>query len=50
MKLYFDKIKTWAKQKWCNHERWDSDNQIRLIKCKKCGKNAWVDSYRNLYE
>ena len=45
----FSKMSTWAKQKWCNHEKWDSDNQIRTIECKRCGKRAWVDTYRNLY-
>ena len=33
----------------CTHEEWDMDNQIRTIKCRSCGKKAWVKEYKNLY-
>lgn len=33
----------------CMHEEWDMDNQIRTIKCRSCGKKAWVKEYKNLY-
>ena len=34
----------------CKHEEWDADTQIRTIKCRNCGKEAWIIDYRNLYE
>ncbi len=40
-----DKIKT----KLCEHKKWDCDTQIRTIKCRECGKKAWIEEYRNLY-
>ena len=33
----------------CPHTEWDMDNQIRTIKCRECGKTAWVREYKNLY-
>jgi len=41
--------KRYNKQLKCNHEKWDCDNQIRVIECKECGKRAWIDEYKNIY-
>lgn len=38
------------RQFFCKHEKWDCDTQIRTIECKKCGKRAWIDKYRDLYK
>lgn len=36
-------------QQNCGHQNWDCDSQIRMIKCKKCGKIAWIDDYVDLF-
>jgi len=37
-------------QSKCNHSNWNCDTQIRVIKCKKCGKTSWIDDYVDLYK
>ncbi len=51
-----DKIKLWIEKERismiqgnCSHEEWDMDVQIRTIRCKKCGKSAWVREIKDLY-
>ena len=39
-----------VKKEICEHLEWDIDNQIRTIKCRSCGKKAWVKEYKNLYK
>ena len=41
--------RSFIRKERCTHEEWDMDNQIRTIKCRGCGKNAWVKEYKNLY-
>ena len=36
------------KQFWCPHSEWDGDTQIRTIRCRQCGKKAWVLEYKDL--
>lgn len=43
-------VRDFIRQKRCNHNKWDMDNQIRTIKCRGCGKKAWVKEYKNLYK
>lgn len=33
----------------CLHEKWNMDKQIRVIECRECGKQAWVDDYVDLF-
>lgn len=37
------------RQSRCPHTDWDMDNQIRVIRCCNCGKEAWVKNVKNLY-
>lgn len=37
-----NKIKKFLTELFCSHTDWDIDKQIRVIKCKKCGKKAWL--------
>jgi hypothetical protein len=37
-------------QKNCAHKKWNCDTQIRTIECIECGKRAWIEDYKNLYE
>jgi len=39
----------YKQQQKCKHEKWDCDVQIRTIECCACGKRAWIDDYRSLY-
>lgn len=34
----------------CPHKEWTCDTQIRLIKCNKCGKKAWITEYKDLFK
>jgi len=49
MKKWFDTLKLFIIQMKCPHTNWDMDTQIRTIKCRGCGKKAWVKEYKNLY-
>lgn len=42
--------RSFIRKERCTHEEWDMDNQIRTIKCRSCGKKAWVKEYKNLYQ
>lgn len=43
-------VRSIIRKKRCTHEEWDMDNQVRTIKCRSCGKKAWVKEFKNLYE
>jgi hypothetical protein len=43
------RVQDTIKTKLCEHKKWDCDTQIRTIKCRECGKKAWIEEYRNLY-
>jgi hypothetical protein len=34
----------------CNHEHWECDSQIRIIRCKSCGLMASIDNYVDLFK
>lgn len=42
------KIKLYFQQLFCKHI-FNSDTQIRVIKCEKCGEKHWIKEYKNLY-
>jgi len=44
-----NKIKKYIKEKRCDHANWDMDNQIRVIKCRKCGKIAWIKEIKSIF-
>jgi hypothetical protein len=37
---WYDKGQIEQKQSSCEHKEWDMDTQIRVIKCRECGKTA----------
>ena len=39
----------WYNQLICRHEKWDCDNQIRVIECKRCKKRARIVDYRDIF-
>jgi len=41
--------KKYIKQQNCKHEKWYMDKQIRTIECCECGKQAWVEDFKDLY-
>lgn len=43
-------IRNFLINKSCEHKEWDMDNQIRTIKCRQCGKKAWVLEIKDLYK
>lgn len=43
-------VRSFIRKERCTHEEWDMDNQIRTIRCRSCGKKAWVKEYKNLYQ
>ncbi len=34
----------------CPHDEWDMDNQIRVIKCRNCGKTSRVIEFRDIFK
>ena len=34
----------------CPHKEWDQDSQIKVIKCKLCGKTAWLKETKDLFK
>ena len=34
----------------CPHKEWDQDCQIKIIKCKACGKTAWLKETKGLFK
>ncbi len=39
----------YGKKEQCKHEEYDMDNQIRAIRCRKCGHEAFIKEVKNLY-
>jgi hypothetical protein len=43
-------ITTFFKRIFCLHREYDMDNQIRIMKCIKCGKEAWLRDIKDLFK
>lgn len=48
-KKFIKEYKQYNIEKKCEHREWDIDNQIRVIECRSCGKQARVVEYKNLF-
>jgi len=46
---WYEKTAIANHQASCEHTDWDMDIQIRVIKCRECGKTAWVREIVNLF-
>ena len=46
---WYEKSQTARAQSSCEHKEWDMDKQIRVIKCRECGKTAWLREIVNLF-
>jgi hypothetical protein len=50
MKHIIKNIKLMIEQKLCNHKEFDQDIQIRVLRCKSCGKQSWLRDCVDLFK